>query len=133
MPTIPWIKTGDHDGEAVVMASRLEVKSLRHVPRFFLKSISVWRQALRSPGALGVSLRADLTKRTFWTVSAWSDKKAVYAYAAAEPHKTTMRKLRGVMKESTFVFWQADAGTLPIDWTEIERRITAERDAELSR
>lgn len=129
MPTIPWIKVDDSEGEALVMASRLEVRSLRNVPGFFLASIKVWRQALKSKGALGVSLRADLTRRTFWTVSAWTDKQAVYGYAAAEPHKSTMRRLRGVMKESTFVFWQAPAHTLPVDWDEIERRIAEERAA----
>lgn len=129
MPTLPWITvnqpaTGD---EPLVMASRLEVRSLRQVPGFLLSSLALLQQARRSPGALGVALKADLLKRTFWTVSAWTDKAAVHAYAATEPHKSTMRRKRAVMRESTFVFWNAPAGALPIDWDEVRSRIAAER------
>ncbi|MFI0482899.1 hypothetical protein [Actinomadura sp. 9N215] len=43
--------------------------------------------------------------------------------AAAEPHESTMRRKRAVMRDSTFVFWEASAGDLPIDWAEARRRI----------
>lgn len=130
MPTIPWM-TVDHPSapEALVMASRLEVTSLRQVPGFLMASMALLLQARRSPGALGVSLKADLLKRTFWTVSAWTDRQAVHAYAAAEPHRSTMRRKRAVMKESTFVFWTAPAADLPIDWDDAHRRIAEERKA----
>jgi hypothetical protein len=129
MPTLPWIapNTAAPEVEATVMASRLEVKSLRQVPGFFLASMKLWRQARRSDGAWGLSLRAQLLKRTFWTVSAWSDKKALYAYAGAEPHKSTMKRLRNVMKDSTFVFWNVPVSELPITYEEVERRIAEER------
>ncbi|MBO2449006.1 hypothetical protein J4573_18025 [Actinomadura barringtoniae] len=128
MPTLPWItpNAADPEAEATVMASRLEVKSLRQVPGFFFASIKLWRQARRSDGAWGLSLRAQLLKRTFWTVSAWSDKKALYAYAGAEPHKSTMKRLHKVMKDSTFVFWNAQVSELPITYEEVERRIAEE-------
>ncbi|TYB42248.1 DUF3291 domain-containing protein [Actinomadura chibensis] len=125
MPTIPWARLADAepDAEVVVMASRLEVRSLRHVPGFLRASLVLLRQARAADGAVGVALRAEPFKRTFWTLSAWRDKKALYAYSAAEPHKAVMRRKRAVMRDSTFVFWEAKAGDLPIDWPEAERRI----------
>lgn len=128
MPTIPWIKVESPTApEALVMASRFEVTSLRQVPGFLLAAMRVWRQALKSPGALGVSLKAQPFKRTFWTLSAWTDKAAINGYATTEPHKSTMRGKRAVMKDSTFVFWTTPAHDLPITWDEAHRRIADER------
>ncbi|GAA3217300.1 DUF3291 domain-containing protein [Actinocorallia longicatena] len=128
MPTIPWITVEQpSSAEVLVMASRLEVKALHQVPGFLLASMRLLLQARRSPGALGVSLKAEPFARTFWTLSAWTDQKAVNAYAAAEPHRSTMRAKRAVMKDSTFVFWTAPATGLPLSWEEAHRRIEAER------
>ncbi|WP_051468423.1 DUF3291 domain-containing protein [Actinomadura oligospora] len=129
MPTLPWIapEPAEPGGEALVMASRLEVRSLRHVPGFLLASMALLRQARRSPGAWGISLRAEPWRRTFWTLSAWSGRDALNAYASAEPHRSTMRAKRTVMRESTFVFWNVPASDLPISWDEVERRIAEKR------
>ncbi|MFI6323737.1 DUF3291 domain-containing protein [Nonomuraea sp. NPDC050556] len=129
MPTIPWMNanSADDTAEVLVMASRFEVKSLSQVPGFFMTSMKLWRQALRSKGALGVSLRADLLSRTFWTLSAWTDRAAINAYAGSEPHKSAMRRKRKVMKESTFVFWTVPASALPMKWDDAVTRINAER------
>ncbi|MFD0899103.1 DUF3291 domain-containing protein [Actinomadura sediminis] len=128
MPTLPWIprEAPDPAAEAVVMASRFEVRSLRHVPGFFLASLALLRQARTAPGAHGFTLKAELAKRTFWTLSAWRDDAALRAYAAAEPHRSTMRRKRGVMRDSTFVFWSVTGSELPIDWADAQRRLAAE-------
>ncbi|QIS10367.1 hypothetical protein [Nocardia arthritidis] len=111
------------------MASRLEVKSLLDVPGFLIASLALWRQARRSPGALGVALKAEMPKRTFWTYSAWQDKAAIYAYAGSEPHKSTIERKRKVMREATFVFFNASVDELPVSWDEIRRRIADQRDS----
>ncbi|MEU5882533.1 DUF3291 domain-containing protein [Spirillospora sp. NPDC047279] len=130
MPTLPWIQpnTPAPGAEAVVMASRLQVRSLRQVPGFFLASMRLWRQARRSPGVWGVSLKAELLRGTFWTLSAWSGKDALYDYARADPHKSEMRRLRDVTAESTFVLWDVPVSDLPVGWEEARRRIAAERE-----
>ncbi|ROO85266.1 uncharacterized protein DUF3291 [Actinocorallia herbida] len=131
MPTLPWTTPEPPAAPSVlVMASRLEVRSLRHVPGFLLSSLALWRQARRSPGAHGVALKADLLHRTFWTLSAWKDEAAVRAYAATEPHKSVMRAKRRVMRESTFVFWTSPTTALPVDWAEARRRVEAQRAGE---
>ncbi|NUR86455.1 MAG: DUF3291 domain-containing protein [Nonomuraea sp.] len=126
MPALPWITVEPATtDQPVVMASRFEVRSLLAVPGFFITSMALWRQARRSNGAIGLALKADLLKRTFWTVSAWNDRQAINDYARSEPHRSAMKSKRKVMKESTFTFWSASE--FPISWDEVERRIAAER------
>ncbi|MET8452344.1 DUF3291 domain-containing protein [Streptomyces sp. NPDC005209] len=130
MPTLRWttVNKPAPDAQAFVMASRLEVRSLSDVPRFFLRSLVAWRQVTGAPGAFGASLIADPLKRTFWTLSAWEDKDALYTYARTEPHKSIMTGLRSTMKQSVFTFWQVPASDLPIDWSDAKRRL-AEQEA----
>ncbi|MGR8007742.1 DUF3291 domain-containing protein [Streptomyces hypolithicus] len=125
MPTLPWTTPNPArpDTTAFVMASRLDVRSAKDVPRFFLKSLSAWRQVRKAPGALGASLEAQLLKGVFFTLSAWEDKEALYTYAKAEPHKSIMTGLRSVMSESTFTFWEVPVAELPISWKDAKRRI----------
>ncbi|MEV0248850.1 hypothetical protein AB0H76_19765 [Nocardia sp. NPDC050712] len=130
MPTLPWkTVTPPTTAEVQCMASRLEITSVRHAPGFLLASLRLWRQALRSPGVLGVALKADMLNGTFWTYSAWTDKSAIYAYARAEPHRSTIERKRKVMREATFVFFDAPAAELPLSWEEIRRRIAEQREA----
>ncbi|MFD3440003.1 DUF3291 domain-containing protein [Streptomyces sp. NPDC058685] len=125
MPTLPWATPNPArpDTTAFVMASRLDVRSAKDVPRFFLKSLSAWGQVRKAPGALGASLEAQLLKGVFFTLSAWEDKEALYTYARTEPHKSIMTGLRSVMSESTFTFWEVPVAELPIDWKDAKRRI----------
>ncbi|GAA1177338.1 hypothetical protein F4556_005634 [Kitasatospora gansuensis] len=129
MPTLPWTTPNAPrpDAQVLVMASRLEVGSLRHSPRFFLKSLSAWRQVRSAPGAVGASLIAQPLKGVFWTLSAWEDRKALYTYAKTEPHYSIMTSLRAVTKTSTFVFWEVGADQLPIDWADAKNRIAEQQ------
>ncbi|WP_031073068.1 DUF3291 domain-containing protein [Streptomyces sp. NRRL WC-3742] len=131
MPTLPWITPNPTTPgtEAVVMASRFEVRSLADVPRFFLKAMAVWKQLHSTPGVVGASLVARPLKRTFYTLSAWESREALNAFAAAEPHRTVMTGLRSTTKESTFTFWQAPVDRLPIAWPDAQRRIEEQRQA----
>lgn len=110
---IPWMVRDSAEGEVVVMASKFELKTAWRSPVFLLYALRLWRQALRSPGVLGVSLRAAPLRGTFWTLSAWTDKKALYAYAKAAPHSPAMKRIHPWMKHSTFRFWTVPAGSLP--------------------
>jgi heme-degrading monooxygenase HmoA len=134
MPTLPWItpNPATPGTDAVVMASRFEVRSLTDVPRFFLKSLAIWRQLRTAPGALGASLIARPLKRTFYTLSAWESREALNAFAAAEPHRSVMRGLRATMPESTFTFWEVPTEQLPVPWPDAHARIEAQRTAQPS-
>ncbi|WP_175409276.1 DUF3291 domain-containing protein [Streptomyces sp. TRM64462] len=135
MPTLPWTTPNPAPPNAPVhvMASRFEVRSLADVPRFFLKSLAAWRQVTRAPGAYGASLVARPLKRTFFTLSAWQDRDALYAYARTEPHRGIMKDLRPTMRASTFTFWEATTGDLPITWDDAHRRLDAQDAADAAR
>ncbi|MCH0540973.1 DUF4188 domain-containing protein [Streptomyces sp. MUM 203J] len=125
MPTLPWTSPNPAPPHvpAFVMASRFEVRSLRHVPRFFLRSLAAWRQVNRAPGVYGASLVARPLKRTFYTLSAWRDRDALYAYAKAEPHRGIMRELRATTRDSAFTFWEVTTDELPLAWDDALRRL----------
>lgn len=130
MPTLPWStpNPAPSHAPAYVMASRFEVRSLKDVPRFFLKSLAAWRQVTRAPGAYGASLVAQPLKRTFYTLSAWQDRDTLYAYARTDPHRGIMRNLRPTMRDSTFTFWEVTTDDLPITWDEARRRLQEQAD-----
>jgi hypothetical protein len=106
VPTLPWTIPAtravppDERSEIVVMASRLELRSLRDVPAFLTAAMRVRRQMLGSPGALGVSLIAKPLKRTFWTLSAWWNKTALHAAVGHHPHLQTVWRFRPRMAGS---------------------------------
>ncbi|MEE1931395.1 DUF3291 domain-containing protein [Streptomyces sp. TRM 70351] len=132
MPTLPW--TTPHPATpqttAFVMASRFEVGAMKDVPRFFLKSLGAWKQVRSAPGALGASLIAQPLARTFWTLSAWESRDALYTYARTEPHRSIMTGLRDTCRTSTFDFWQVPVEDLPLGWDDAKRRLHAKRVAD---
>ena len=62
MPTFPWTTPKPPprppDGPVTVVASRLELRRLCHVPPFLAAALRIRRQMLSSPGSLGLSLIA---------------------------------------------------------------------------
>ncbi|GHH91630.1 hypothetical protein GCM10017779_20870 [Streptomyces capillispiralis] len=99
------------------------MRSLKDVPRFFLKSLSAWGQVRKAPGALGASLEARPFGKVFYTLSAWESRDALHTYARTDPHKSVMTGLRSTMRGSTFTFWEVPVDRLPIDWGDAKRRI----------
>lgn len=135
MPTLPWTvpNPATPNTEAYVMASRFEVRSLKDVPRFFLKAMSAWGQVRKAPGALGASLDARPFKRTFYTLSAWVDRDSLYAYARTQPHRGVMEGVRSTMRDSTFTFWSVPVEQLPIAWEDAKRRLAEQAQADAAR
>nr|WP_081539858.1 antibiotic biosynthesis monooxygenase [Kitasatospora sp. SID7827] len=104
------------------MAAELRVRGLRHVPGFLRQSLKVRAQARRAPGSLGVALRTAPLRRTFWVLSAWSDREALTAFVRSGTHQRAMTGLRPVMEHSAFTSWRADTPAAP-DWAEAGRRL----------
>jgi quinol monooxygenase YgiN len=125
MPTLPWTipNPAPPGAHARAMASRFEVRSAKDVPRFFLRSLAAWRQVRSAPGCLGASLIAQPLRRVFYTLSAWENRDALDAFAAAQPHRGIMASLRPVMRSATFTFWDVPAGQLPLAWDDAQRRL----------
>ena len=125
MPTLPWTTPKPPpqppDGPVTVMASRLELRRLHHVPPFLAAALRIRHQMLGSSGSLGLSLIARPLHRTFWTLSAWQDATALRAATGSEPHIRIMKRFRPLMAASSFVTWTAT--DLPVSWDEARRRL----------
>ncbi|WP_019634393.1 DUF3291 domain-containing protein [Actinomadura atramentaria] len=126
---LPWTVVAKDDGEAVIMASRFRLQHVRRSPAFLLDALRVRRQALRARGALGVSLRAHPLRGEFWTLSAWTDRAALAAYARADPHAAVRERAAAWTRDAEFVFWTVPAESLPGPraaaslWEDAERRV----------
>ena len=127
MPALPWKRIGEvaADAELTVMASRLPLHSGSRIPAFLSATMRIRRQLAEAPGLVGYALDAKLSDKTFWTVSAWRERELLEAFAATDPHRRDVNKIRPHMEPTTFVFWTATADELPITWDEVRRRIAA--------
>src|ERR1700756_4721713 len=108
MPPLPWKATSAADAasdEVVVMASLLQLDSLRRAPSFLRAAMTIRRQALAADGAVGVALNTALPRRTFFTLSAWRDHDALNGFVRSEPHVSIMRRYRPALADVRFVFW----------------------------
>jgi quinol monooxygenase YgiN len=139
MATLPWTTTestveaaGDPERDAVVLGSRLELRSLRHVPGFLGAAMKLRKQVLATPGALGVSLIAQPAHKTFWTLSAWVDQTALDAFVATPAHVAVMRRYHERMNGSAFTTFPVKVGELPEPrsnakplWSDAQQRLAA--------
>ncbi|NUS72062.1 MAG: DUF3291 domain-containing protein [Corynebacteriales bacterium] len=128
MPKLPWSAIDvslDPQTPVVVMASEFKLASHLHIPAFFRDSLKIRSQVLKAPGAVGMSLDAQIFAKTFRTLSAWRDRKVLNALVKAEPHYSAMARHRPHMADSTFVFWEMPAGELPVKWDEATARLSA--------
>lgn len=131
---IPWIARGrpPRDGqEIVITATRFKLKSGLRAPAFVGYSLLAWLQVLRAPGVLGVSLRSQLPRRTFWTLSAWASEDELRAFVAASPHRTIMRRVGPWAGEAAVEVWTVPADALgspglmaPGLWARAQARLT---------
>ena len=82
------------------------------------------RQLAASPGLVGYSLLAELGAKTFWTVSMWEDEASLRAFAAAEPHRSVMRRVPARMGESAFRTFAVTGRELPLTWPASKDRVS---------
>ena len=134
MPTLPWARSDQPPAaaQAVVLASKLELRSYRHIPGFLRAALKARRQVRQSSGALGVSLVAQPLRKTFWTLSAWADRSSLDAFVATPPHVEIMRRFHEKLVRSSFTTWDQSVAELPEPnsnakqlWSEAKDRLAA--------
>jgi quinol monooxygenase YgiN len=102
------------------MASRLPLKHYRSIPGFLRDVLSIRRQLASAPGLVGYALDAELGKKTFWTFSVWRDRQSMDSFARSEPHSSIITRLRALMDETRFEFFQLSGETLPMTWEQMK-------------
>jgi quinol monooxygenase YgiN len=120
MPALPWVEvqTPDANRRYVAMASRLPLRSHIDSAAFLLDTMRIRRQLDQADGLVGYALNAQITRKTFWTFSVWTDRQSLDAFAAADPHRQIIERLRPKMGESRFEFLQLSGAEIPKTWDE---------------
>ena len=99
---------------AFVSVTRLRVRSVWQLPRFFRHAIPSASQARKAPGNLGVELLND-ANFTFWTKTVWKDEASMRAYMLAGAHRKAMSAIQELADEASVVHFEQDSETPP-DW-----------------
>jgi hypothetical protein len=126
VPALPWLERQpiDPQREYVAMASRLPLKSYRFVPGFLRDTMQIRRQLAQTPGLVGYTLNAGLARKTFLTFSVWEDQASLDRFAATDPHRGIIGRLRPRMMPTRFEFFPISGADLPLSWEQITARVS---------
>jgi heme-degrading monooxygenase HmoA len=126
VPALPWLERQpiDPQREYVAMASRLPLKSYRFVPGFLRDTMQIRRQLAQTPGLIGYTLNAGLARKTFLTFSVWEDQASLDRFAATDPHRGIIGRLRPRMMPTRFEFFPISGADLPLSWEQITARVS---------
>jgi len=92
--TIPWRWTRQPRPQAAVLfVSRFDGAGPRAGIRLFTGGIRLWLAVLRTPGALGATVRACPLAGRYYTASLWRDEASLKAFAHARVHRGAVRGL----------------------------------------
>jgi len=125
VPALPWTQRQavDPGRYYMAMASRLPLKRRRSIPGFLRATLAIRRQLARADGLVGYALDAELARKTFWTFSVWQDQASLDAFAAADPHRAIIRRLRPLMGQTRFEFFQVPGSDLPLTWDQMKASV----------
>jgi hypothetical protein len=119
-----WITFGppDKNREYFALLSYLPLNKYRAIPGFLRFSLQIQKQLRATPAIIGYSLRAKLSSRNFWTLSAWADEKALMDFVAKIPHQRAMRAMMPHLGPTKFTKWKVLGSALPLQWEEAVQR-----------
>lgn len=126
MPTLPWTTCSyqpTDEASLHVLASKLPLNRLRDLPRFMRWGSRIRRQLASAEGCAGYSLDAQLTSKSFFTLSAWSSPEAMNAFVRSGAHAQMLSDMAGRLGTATFVESAASARQLPLDWAAAKQRL----------
>ena len=107
---------------AFISVTRLRLRSVWYLPKFFWHAIPSNIQARKAAGNLGVDVLNE-PRLAFWTRSAWKDEASMRAYMLSGAHRKAMPTLLESCDEACVAHWEQESATLPT-WSEVHRRLT---------
>lgn len=108
----------------LVSATRLRLKSPRHLLPFFWYVFNAARQTATTPGFMGGKIFWD-AHFVFWTSTVWQDCRSMRTYQGSGGHRRAMPQLVKWCDEASVVHWQQETAELP-GWLEAHRRMLKE-------
>jgi quinol monooxygenase YgiN len=120
-PPLPWRASTTIDPAAtyVITITRLPLARHRRIPKVMGQTIRIVRALARADGLVGYSLKADILRKTFWTVSAWENEEALHAFVRSDVHRAAMASVGPYMKEPRIETLRVAGGVLPLPWADI--------------
>ena len=106
---------------ASISITRLRVRRIRYLPAFFFHFFRSRRELQRSDGFRG-GYTALCRGLVFWTVTVWSEAKAMQAYRRTGAHLEAMPKLLEWCDEASVATLEG-AGEVPIEPAEAARHL----------
>lgn len=130
MPASPWraFLSPDPAGDYLGLLSYLALKSYWRMPLFFFFTAQIAKQLASAEGLLGYSVLTHPLFKRFWTLSAWKDDAALYAFVRRPPHAHIMTKLAPDMERTNFLRWTVRGSQLPLRWDDALRRFAGNSD-----
>lgn len=108
--------------EYLWVATFLPLKSWKYMVPFQLMTSEVLKQVKETKGVMNYAVKADFSKKHFWTLSIWKDQDSLRDFVIAEPHATAIKKFTGwAGEDSAFVEWYSSSNS--IDWAEALERL----------
>ena len=104
------------------IATFLPLRSWKYMISFLLMTWKVMKQIKRSEGIVDYAVKANFSKKHFWTFSIWKDRISLRQFISQEPHATAVKKFEiWAGKGSAFVEWTSKSDK--IDWREALQRL----------
>ncbi|HUY51701.1 MAG TPA: hypothetical protein VMV92_39370 [Streptosporangiaceae bacterium] len=107
-----------------IVVTRLRLRDPALLDEFFTAAVSTLEQAKQSDGTLGADVLADAND-TWWTATAWQERRPMRAFVDSEPHLRSMARLDDWCDEATFVEREQASPDLP-DWQTSYHRLIAD-------
>lgn len=130
MPALPWTTSRyrpNPDTTLHVLTSMLPLQHFRDISRFIRWTAKIRKQLSTAEGCAGYSLDARLMRKTFYTLSAWSDAEAMNRFVHSGSHAAMLADMAGRLGQPTFVESNEPGGTLPLNWAAAKRRLSDRR------
>jgi quinol monooxygenase YgiN len=113
------------DRDALWAATVITLRRFRDIPRVMKASAAVETRLKQETGALGYSLRVEILRRRFWTITIWTDEAALDRFLASAAHRAAeplADELGALAPPRASTRWRAAASS-PIDWNAAQRRL----------
>ena len=111
----------------IVVATRLQLRGVRHLRRFFGLNGDIKRQLRDAPGVLRYRRRADFLRLRFYTQSIWREAAAIDEFVRSGAHLNSMVVFDEIAdrEASAFLRWETPTARFPT-WREARERLASE-------